>query len=245
MVMFKVKLKDFEGPFDLLLYFIKRDELDIYDIPIAKITEEFLNYMHLLKILDLEVASDFIVLAATLLQIKAEMLLQINKPNSENDDNENDPRAPLVKQLIEYQKYKEAANHLSQRYEDNKYHFYRKNFDSEFAQVNEININYKNASLFNLVDALSKALKRNNPNDQLFHQVNLFPITVEEKKIEIIQILNLKSRIYFSKLIENYSRIEIVVSFLALLELVRTNQINLFQEENFSEIIITIKMNLN
>ena len=121
--MFKIKLKDFEGPFDLLLYFIKRDEIDIYDIPIAKISEEFLNYLHLLEIMDIEIASDFILMAATLLQIKADMLLQINKSEKETLGEENDPRTPLVKQLIEYQKYKEAANHLSERYDENQYYF--------------------------------------------------------------------------------------------------------------------------
>lgn len=243
--MFKIKLKDFEGPFDLLLYFIKRDEIDIYDIPIAKITEEFLNYLHLLEILDIEVASDFIVLAATLLQIKAEMLLQINKPENESATEETDPRTPLVRQLIEYQKYKEAANHLSERLDDNQYHFYRKNYQPEINQSNEIGTQYKNASIFNLINALSNALKRNNPENQTFHQVNLFPITVEEKKNEILQILKIKSRVYFTKLIDNYSRIEIIVSFLALLELVRTNEINLYQEENFDEIVITVKIILN
>ena len=243
--MFKIKLKDFEGPFDLLLYFIKRDEIDIYDIPIAKITEEFLNYLHLLEILDIEVASDFIVLAATLLQIKADMLLQINKSDNDTQSEDNDPRTPLVRQLIEYQKYKEAANHLSERYEENQYHFYRKNYQGEINQSNEIGAHYKNASVFNLIDALSKALKRINPETQPFHQVNLFPITVEEKKIEILQILRIKSRVYFTKLIDNYSRIEIVVSFLALLELARTNQISLYQEENFDEIVITVAIILN
>ncbi|HPD33968.1 MAG TPA: segregation/condensation protein A [Bacteroidota bacterium] len=243
--MFKIKLKDFEGPFDLLLYFIKRDEIDIYDIPIAKITEEFLNYLHLLEIMDIEVASDFIVMAATLLQIKADMLLQINKSEKETLSDENDPRTPLVKQLIEYQKYKEAAKHLSERYDENQYYFYRKNFQSEINQSNEIGTHYKNASIFNLVDALSKVMKRGNADKQTFHQVNLFPITIEEKKNEILQILHLKSRIYFSKLIDNYSRFEIVVSFLALLELARTNEISLLQNSNFGEIVITLKLNLN
>ncbi|HOV91475.1 MAG TPA: segregation/condensation protein A [Candidatus Kapabacteria bacterium] len=243
--MFKIKLKDFEGPLDLLLYFIKRDEIDIYDIPIAKISEEFLNYLHLLEIMDIEIASDFILMAATLLQIKADMLLQINKSEKETLGEENDPRTPLVKQLIEYQKYKEAANHLSERYDENQYYFYRKNYQSEINQSNEIGTHYKNASIFNLVDALSKVLKRNNTDNQTFHQVNLFPITIEEKKNEILQILHLKSRIYFTKLIDNYSRLEIVVTFLALLELTRTNDISLFQNDNFGEIVITLKLNLN
>ncbi|MBP7215400.1 MAG: segregation/condensation protein A [Candidatus Kapabacteria bacterium] len=243
--MFKIKLKDFEGPLDLLLYFIRRDEIDIYDIPIAKISEEFLNYLHLLEIMDIEIASDFILMAATLLQIKADMLLQINKSEKETLGEENDPRTPLVKQLIEYQKYKEAANHLSERYDENQYYFYRKNYQSEINQSNEIGTHYKNASIFNLVDALSKVLKRNNTDNQTFHQVNLFPITIEEKKNEILQILHLKSRIYFTKLIDNYSRLEIVVTFLALLELTRTNDISLFQNDNFGEIVITLKLNLN
>ena len=103
--MFKIKLKDFEGPFDLLLYFIKRDELDIYNIPIAQIANEFLEYVKIMQILDIEIASEFIVMASTLLQIKAQMLLRQDENSDEQAMDENVPRKPLVEQLIEYKKY--------------------------------------------------------------------------------------------------------------------------------------------
>ncbi len=132
--MFKIKLKDFEGPFDLLLYFIKRDELDIYDIPIAPIAEEFLAYIRMMQIMDIELASEFLVMASTLLQIKAEMLLRQDENEDGEVPDENDPRLPLVEQLLEYKKFKEASKHLSRQAEDNKYRFYRKLYDSEIAE---------------------------------------------------------------------------------------------------------------
>src|SRR5512137_2804860 len=107
--MYRVKLQEFEGPLDLLLFFIKRDELDIYDIPISRITKEFLNYIQMLQELDLEVAGDFIVMAAELMQIKVRMLL----PREPGQDEEDDPRADLVKRLLEYKRYKEASTVLS------------------------------------------------------------------------------------------------------------------------------------
>ncbi len=242
--MFKLKLKDFEGPFDLLLYFIKRDELDIYDIPISKITEEFLDYIKLLNQLDLEVASEFILMAATLLQIKAEMLLRTDDENDELLEGMEDPRLPLVEQLIEYKKFKEASLDLMRKAEDNKNHFYRKNYDAEIQNF-EQNADYKNSSIFALINAINTILKRKNIVDEKFHQVNLFPISVDDKKKDILNKLNTKSRISFIKYVNEFSRIEIIVTFLAILELARNNQISLFQENQSDDIIISLKLNLN
>jgi segregation and condensation protein A len=242
--MFKLKLKDFEGPFDLLLYFIKRDELDIYDIPISKITEEFLDYIKLLNQLDLEVASEFILMAATLLQIKAEMLLRTDDESDELLDGMEDPRLPLVEQLIEYKKFKEASLDLMHKSQENKNHFYRKNYDAEIQNF-EQNADYKNSSLFSLINAINTILKRRNVAEEKFHQVTLFPISIEDKKKEIIEFLNRKTRLSFINFISNYSKIEIIVTFLAILELGRNNQISLFQENQLDDIIISLKLNLN
>lgn len=242
--MFKLKLKDFEGPFDLLLYFIKRDELDIYDIPISKITEEFLDYIKLLNQLDLEVASEFILMAATLLQIKAEMLLRTDEDNEELLEGMDDPRLPLVEQLLEYKKFKEASLLLMRKAEENKNHLYRKNYDAEIQNF-EQNADYKNSSIFALINSINAILKRKNILDEKFHQVNLFPISINEKKKDIISILNRKTRMSFIKYINEFSRIEIIVSFLAILELARNNQIILFQENQLDDIIISLKLNLN
>ncbi|MGB9702736.1 MAG: segregation and condensation protein A [Candidatus Kapaibacteriota bacterium] len=242
--MFKIKLKDFEGPFDLLLYFIKRDELDIYNIPIAQIANEFLEYVKIMQILDIEIASEFIVMASTLLQIKAQMLLKQDENSDEQSMDENDPRKPLVEQLIEYKKYKEAAKALSEFAETNKYHYYRQLYDAELSNFNKSN-DFKNANVFNLLNALQIVLKRRAINDVYTHQVQLFPISIEEKKEEILTLLKRKSRLHFLKYIEDYTKIEIIVSFLAILEMSRTNIIQLFQEEEFSDIVITMNINLN
>ncbi|OGU61610.1 MAG: hypothetical protein A2X64_04795 [Ignavibacteria bacterium GWF2_33_9] len=241
--MFKIKLKDFEGPFDLLLYFIKRDELDIYDIPIAPIAAEFLAYVKMMQIMDVEPASEFLVMASTLLQIKAEMLLRQDDEDSETGD-ENDPRLPLVEQLLEYKKFKEASKHLSRASEENKYRFYRQQYDTEIAEY-EKNATYKNATLFNLLEALDKVLKRHSGVAESFHQVNLFPISIDEKRNDIWTFLQRKSRMYFLRYIENFTKMEIVVTFLAILEMARENQISLLQDDEEADIVVTVGMSLN
>jgi segregation and condensation protein A len=242
--MFKIKLKDFEGPFDLLLYFIKRDELDIYDIPIAPIAEEFLAYIRMMQIMDIELASEFLVMASTLLQIKAEMLLRQDENEDGDVPDENDPRLPLVEKLLEYKKFKEASKHLSRQAEDNKYRFYRKLYDSEIAEY-EKNADYKNATVFSLLTALEKVMKRHRPTEENFHHVNLYPISVDDKKGDIWNFLQRKSRMHFLKYIENFGKMEIVVSFLAILEMARANQITLFQDDELADIIVTIGISLN
>jgi segregation and condensation protein A len=242
--MFKIKLKDFEGPFDLLLYFIKRDELDIYNIPIAQIANEFLEYVKLMQILDIEVASEFIVMASTLLQIKSQMLLRQGDENEEQEIDQNDPRKPLVEQLIEYKKFKEAAKSLSELAESNKYHYYRQIYEAELSSYERSN-EFKNANVFNLLNALQLVLKRRAVNDIYTHQVQLFPISIEDKKEEIMTLLNRKSRLSFFKYAQDFTKFELIVSFLAILEMSRTNLIQLFQEMEFSDIIITMNINLN
>ncbi len=242
--MFKIKLQDFEGPFDLLLYFIKRDEIDIYNIPIAKITQEFLEYIQLMQSLDIEVASEFILMAATLLQIKAEMLLRQNEETQEEIPTQEDPRTPLVEQLIEYKKFKEASKYLARQAEDFQNHLYRKVFDAD-SKSNENEVSYKNASIFSLINAINNIIKRRSGELNLFHQVNLFPISIDEKKKEIINLIRRKSRFSFWQFIRFSPRFEIVVSFLAILELARANEILLLQENFGDDIIIMSNLNLN
>jgi len=242
--MFKIKLQDFEGPFDLLLYFIKRDELDIYNIPIAKITQEFLDYIHIMQSLDIEIASEFILMAATLLQIKAEMLLRQNEETEEEIPIEDDPRTPLVEQLIEYKKFKEASKFLARQAEEFQNHLYRKVFDADF-KLNENEVSYKNASLFSLINALNNIVKRRSSEISRFHQVNLFPVSIDDKKKEIMNLIRRKSRFNFTNFIQYFSRIEIIVSFLAILELARANQIVLVQQNFDEDIIVMSNLNLN
>ncbi len=242
--MFKIKLQDFEGPFDLLLYFIKRDEIDIYNIPIANISHEFLEYINLMQMLDIEVASEFILMAATLLQIKAEMLLRLHEETEEQASIEDDPRLPLVEQLIEYKKFKESSRYLAHRAEEFQNHLYRKVFDAE-TKLNENEVNYKNASLFSLMNAINSIIKRRNNEIARYHQVNLFPISIDEKKKEIINLVRRKSRFSFLHYIRSFTKIEIVVSFLAILELARQNELKIIQQNYLDDIIIMSNLNLN
>ncbi len=239
--MYKIKLPNFEGPFDLLLYFIKRDELNIYDIPISHISEEFLNYLRIMQYFDLELAGEFILMAANLMYIKTQMLLPITK--DDNEEEIEDPRTNLVQRLLEYKKYKEAAIELREMSEDQKYVLYRRVFDGDIAIVEE-NTNYKNATLFDLIGALKKAIERNN-KVEINHEVQIINVTVEERSAHIMSILHKKKRISFFDTVKDVSKLHIVVTFLAILDLIRNNMIMVFQEDNFDDFLIIEPQSLN
>lgn len=239
--MYKIRLQNFEGPLDLLLYFIKRDEINIYDIPIARVTKEFLQYVRLMRALDLELAGEFVLMAATLTYIKSQMLL----PRAKSDDDEEieDPRTQLVRQLLEYKRFKEAAKNLSQNEEKTKYVYYRKSFDSEVNSISSGGV-YRNASLFNLMRALKKALDKK-PEIQKHHTVQLIPVSVEEAQKKIIERLREHVKTSFFKLTAGETKQNIVVIFIALLELIKSNKIIFRQSELFDDIAIALKPDLN
>ncbi|MGA2298544.1 MAG: segregation/condensation protein A [FCB group bacterium] len=237
--MYKISLPDFEGPFDLLLYFIKRDEINIYDIPISKITEEFLKYIRLIQLFDLELAGEFVVMAATLMYIKTQMLL----PRDENlqDGESEDPRTQLVQRLIEYKQFKEAANDLGVLAEENRYIYYKKLFyDEQLISSDPNGIIYKNATFFDLLKAFKNALNKNMEKG-FQHVVKLIPITLIEKKNQILERLKSKKRIGFFAFIHGENNQNIVVTFLAILELLKERQISIRQTEIFDDIIISRK----
>lgn len=232
--MYKIVLPNFEGPFDLLLYFIKRDELNIYDIPISKISEEFLNYIKFMQYFDLELAGEFILMSATLMYIKAEMLLP--RPKFDEDSEVEDPRTGLVQKLLEYKLYKDASKELAELQESQKYVFYRNLFESD-ASIIENSASYSNATLFDLINAYNKAVQKTEKTAPR-HVVELENVTVEEK-IEIINhLLEKEKRISFNNFISKSNKANIIVSFLAILELMKYQKIYIFQNENFDDIII-------
>lgn len=232
--MYKIVLPNFEGPFDLLLYFIKRDELNIYDIPISKLTEEFLGYIKMMQYFDLELAGEFILMASTLMFIKAQMLLP--RPKSDEDSEIEDPRTGLVRKLLEYKLFKDASLDLASRAEENKYVYYRKLFDSDRNTI-EATASYKNANLFELLRAFRNALNKAVETEPQ-HLVELENITVEEKAGMIINMLMNYKRITFYEVTRNANRSHIIVTFLAILELMKYQKIWISQDENFDDIII-------
>ncbi len=254
---YKVRLDSFEGPLDLLLFFIKRDELDIYDIPITRITQEFLDYLRMIQLLDLEGAGEFIVVAAELCQIKAKMLL----PREERQEGieEDDPRADLVRRLLEYRRFKEMSEELASMSEEQRRVYYRQYFKSDDRETNiiepEENL-LKNVTLFHLLNAFKRAMERA-PRIKRTHDVEMMPVSVEEQSEIILATLSMRGELNFSDLFMEYLgsndvggtdglnqplsssiRLRIAVTFIAILDLVRNRLVALRQHELFDEIIL-------
>lgn len=231
---YKVKLEIFEGPLDLLLYLIKKDEVDICDIPIAKITDQYLEYLEMMKMLDLDIAGEFIVMAATLMQIKSRMLLPPEEVPEE--EMEEDPRSELVKKLLEYKKFKEAADKLAAIEATTSQLYTRKSEERPAPEIEEEN-EFFEASIFDLLTAFSKILKEV-PRDA-FHKVVKEKFTVADKIHDIVHMLVNEPKICFSRFFKTAeSKIEIIVTFLAILELIRLKEIIIVQRESFGEIEI-------
>ncbi len=233
---YTIRLPNFEGPFDLLLYFIQRDELNIYDIPIAKITSDFLEYLRFIHLFDLELAGEFLVMASTLMQIKTLMLLP--RPITEQaTEDEADPRTVLVQKLLQYKQIKEAAAHLSVKADEQRYTYYRAVFDAE-REALPYNDSLKNATLFDLMRALRKALARA-PKEPKAHVMQKRPVTVEEKASLILDLLKHSKEISFLRMTETDTKQHIVATFLAILDMVKNRLISIVQGENEDDILIT------
>jgi len=230
---YKVKLEVFEGPLDLLLYLIKKEELDIYDIPIAKITDQYLEYLELMKLLDLNIAGEFIVMAATLMHIKSKMLLPPDETASEEKEEE-DPRAELVRRLIEYKKFKEAAAELSQR-ESTQKHFFARVGSGIKPEEPKLEDEFFEASLFDLITAFTKVLK--DIPKEVFLQVVKDEFTISEKIHDILHLMMEKKALVFTDLFKAAkSKFEIITIFLALLELIKIKEVVVLQATPFGEI---------
>jgi len=233
---YTVKLDIFEGPLDLLLYLIRKNEVDIYDIPIALITEQYLEYLDLMTVLNLDIAGDFLVMAATLAKIKSKMLLPPSV-DSEEGEEEDDPRAELMEHLLEYQQYKEVADRLKNRELLEKDIFTRIQIEEHIPELDK-NSAVIEASLFDLVDALKKVIERKDLPGNLM-EVAVEKISVKEKIGEILSTVKKNQQIIFQSLFDGLStKYEIVVAFLALLELMRLRAIKVFQVHPHGEIRI-------
>lgn len=232
---YKVELEVFEGPLDLLLYLIKKEEVDIYDIPIERITTQYMEYLNLMKMLDLTIAGEFIVMAATLMMIKSRMLLPVEE-RQEMEEEEEDPRWDLVRQLVEYKKFKDAASHLQEReiYQENVFVLGKENV---ILEPDDPGLVLKDVSLFDLITAFNNVLK--NAKAETIGEIVQDQYSVADKIDSILNAVCEKSRVVFTQLFgENASRNEIVCTFLALLELIRLRHVNIVQDRHFGEIMI-------
>ena len=230
---YKVKLEVFEGPLDLLLYLIKKDEVDIYDISIERITQQYLEFMDAFKVLDLEMAGEFVVMAANLIYIKSRALLPAHVQPPEEEAEEDDPRWDLIRQLVEYKKFKDAAAQLSQRELDQSNLFTR--LPDGPDQVAERPLG--EVSVFDLIAAFNKILKRIGEKSEDLREIFEENYSVSDKIDLIMKMTASGVALKFTELFASAaSRTEVVVTFLALLELVRLKQLSLVQGEAFGEI---------
>ena len=233
--MYKIKLDQFEGPLDLLLFFIKRDELDIYDIPISSITKEFLEYVNLIKILDLEIAGDFILMASTLMHIKARMLL----PRELDEKGEEiDPRAELIQALLEYKKYKEMSEELSFFESVQRKRKFRGNLSADIKDSPpEYDILLKNITIYELAKSFRRIIDNIKPEP--VHQIHRANVTIDEQMEYIFNQFDGKNDIHFLTLVESMKeKIRIIVTFIALLELVKMNRVGIKESPNFNDFVI-------
>ncbi len=232
---FSIKLPLFEGPFDLLLFFIERDELDIYDIPIAQITNEFLQYVHQLEQMNMDIASEFILVAATLMRIKAKMLLP--RPKKDEEGNEIDPREELIKHLLEYKKYKSVIGALATMEATRLAMQVRGNVVDEvkkIAEIANIEAELDDLDLYKLVKAYQKVMERlENIQSRPVHTIVPYPYTIENQKDKLKKLLNLRKFLSFEEIIaEDRTKISIVFTFLAILELLQLAEIRLVHLDN-------------
>lgn len=238
--MYKVQLKNFEGPLDLLLFFIKRDELDIYDIPISHITREFLEYIQLMEELDLDVASEFIYMASLLMSVKARMMLPSDNEDEEEMD-EFDPRYELVQKLLEYKRYKEMAEKLTIIDEEAQQKYFRGYTDADTVEKQASGEALKDVTIFDLMSAFRKVLS-DIKKQNTYHRVEKVETTVEDQAEFIRETLQKRGKISFrSFCLEIGKRIVIVVTFLAVLEMLKEQQINLFVEDDPTDFYIDLK----
>ncbi len=231
--MYRIRLEQFEGPLDLLLYFIRRDEIDIYDIPIARITAEYMETLEMMQQMNLAKAGDFIVMAATLMRLKAKMLLP--RVGDAEDEEYEDPRTELVRQLLEYQRFKKAAETLEHLAHSQREHF---TLGQELAlEPLEDTVDHylKDVSLFHLAQVFKEALERVPVLKD--YELHREPVKLDDQRAYILRSFDGDRRTTFSALINPLkSRLEMIVTFLALLEMIRSREIAIMQKRRFGEI---------
>lgn len=232
---YQVRLEKFEGPLDLLLHLIRKNEVNIYDIPIALITQQYLDYLGMMKSLNLAVAGEFLVMAATLVQIKSKMLLPLDEREEDEEDGP-DPREELVRRLLEYRTYKDAAGQFA-----NRERLWREIYHRDLGEPSPVKSDetlLDEVTLFDLVDALQGVLART-PDRHLL-EITPDHLTVKDRMNAILEALEGKEAIPFLDLFESASqRLVVIVTFLALLELIRISLVRVFQAETFGPILLT------
>ena len=238
MVHYKVTIDEFEGPLDLLLHLIKENDIDIYDIKIEEVTKQYLDYIKAMKELNLSIASEYLVMASELIEIKSKMLLP-KKEVKEEDDYEEDPKELLIQRLLNYKKYKEVTNEFKELEETRKQVFTKEPSNLSYYAINEENND--DVSLTDLMDAINNLLKRKELEKPIETKITKKELSVTERVNKIRSILKCKKEVNFDELFDVQTKEEVIVSFLSILEMVKKNEITLTQDKNFNAIKVTLK----
>ncbi len=241
---YKIKIDQFEGPFDLLLFFIERDELDIHDIPISTITNDFLAYVREIEKLNIDLASEFILVAATLMRIKAKMILP-RKPIDE-EGNEIDPREELVRRLVEYKRYKETIGEFKDLEEDRSNRQDRGNAAAELRKLSQkalIDTELESLTLFKLMKAFDRVINRVQGNEKKsIHKVYNYNYTVESQENYILDTVKAKEKVSFEELFVNMEdRIHAIITFLAILALINQDKVHFEDREGINNFVVSIR----
>lgn len=233
---YQVKLEGFEGPLDLLLHLINRYEIDIYDIPVAQITEQYMNYIHTMQQLELNLASEYLVMAASLLAMKSQQLLPNQPVETDDEEFEEDPREDLMRRLIEYRKYKQAASELKEReLTANKVHT-RAPAEFEIPETNQ-SLKPGDISVLDMVTAMQKVMKRKNWNQPVDRTIGNEEVPITTRMTEVLdRVKETKKGILFHELFTTPSRPDMVVTFMAVLELMKENHVHCEQENHFEDL---------
>ena len=236
---YKVTIENFDGPLDLLLHLIKEQNIDIYDIKIEQITKQYLNYIHEMKELNLSIASEYLVMASELIEMKSKMLLPKQNDLNEEDDYEEDPREVLIQRLLAYKKYKEVTT-LFKELELTRKSVFTKEAENLSYYAKEED-KKDDLDVCDLVEAFNLLIQKKNLDKPMATKITKKELSVSERVNKIKDILKIKKRINFEELFEVETKEEVIVSFLSILEMVKKNEIELRQDENFNQIIISLK----
>jgi segregation and condensation protein A len=240
-----IHLDKFEGPFDLLLFFIERDELDIYDIPISKITEDFLTYIKQAELLNIDLASEFIVVAATLMRIKAKML--IPRKQVDEEGNEIDPREELVSRLLEYKRYKSVLEEMRTMEEDRSLREGRGNISRELKDIAVkalVDSELEDVTLFKLLRVFERLVRQyEDVQNRPVHRIFTYSFTIESQREYIFSLIEVGKKTSFEQLFNNLeNRVHAIVTFLAMLELLNLQEIHIVQGEGVNNFWLTIEI---
>lgn len=236
--MYQVTINDFEGPLDLLLHLIKKQDMDIMEISIEEITKQYLEFINKMEEMNLNVASEYLIMAAELIEIKSSILL----PKKEvEDEEEEDPRENLINRLIEYKKYKEITGEFEKLEQDRKKYFTKEMEDLSVYRDEGSEINLGDIDLNTLMDAFSKFLMRKEEEKPLNTKISKKEYSVKQRSTEIIGVLKKKKKMNFEELFEIRRKDYIIVTFLSILSLARNGQISIKQDDNFDNIYLSLR----